>query len=130
MSRYSIFETYEPVNTVQYQTLEMTFRLLRNNNPLLAFLIKNALTEMKLKGREKYAGSYSENVFAEDLMEFLGPLHIIQIVGNLNEMGREALLKKDMPPSHLKMLRELIEEWAKVAEWILENATFDQTSYH
>ena len=130
MSRHSIFEASEPVNVLNYQTMEFTFRLLRNHNPLLAFLIRNALTELKIRDQEQNAHSFNDVVYIPDLVELLGTLNIIQVVGNLNEIARDVLLKKDMPPTHFHILRDLIEVWAGVAEWILENAAFDQVAYH
>lgn len=130
MSRHSIFEASEPVNVLNHQTMEFTFRLLRNHNPLLAFLIKNALTELKIRDQEQNAHSINDVVYIPDLIELLGTLNIIQVVGNLNEIARDVLIKKDMPPSHFRILRDLIEVWAGVAEWILENAAFDQVAYH
>jgi len=130
MSHRSRNETYEPESTLNYQTLEITFRLLRNNNPLLAFLIKNALTDLKLKNRESNPRTFSDDIQNQDLLELLGTINVIQIVGNLNDIASDALAQKNMPPSHLKILRQLIEEWASVAEWILSHAALDKVAYH
>lgn len=130
MSRHSIFEACEPVNALNYQTMEFTFRLLRSHNPMLAFLIRNALIELKIRDKEHNSHSIKDVVFTPDLIDLLGTLNAIQVVGNLNEIAREVLLHKDMPPSHFKILRDLIEVWAAIAEWILENTAFDQVAYH
>lgn len=130
MSRHSFFEACAPVHQLDHEAMELTFQLLRNSRPLLAFLIKNALTELRLKDRESNRNHVFDQVSPADLVGLLGTVNLIQIVGSLNEIAQEALLKKDLPPIRQRQLRELIEAWVRVAEWILENNSFDQTAYH
>jgi hypothetical protein len=56
-----------------------------------------------------------------------------KIVSVLTDIGEEALKQNDLPPSHMTLMRTLIEDWVQLTEWVLAHTSADQndrTSYH
>jgi len=130
MSRISI-EAYQPDDFFSHQALELTFRLLRNNNPGLANAIKNTLSHIHTAPYENLHGSYTgEMHFNAEIYQSLSAHTIGKIVSALTEIGKQALSKQDMPPEHLNQLRKLIEDWVQLTEWILSHTAPDKTAYH
>lgn len=130
MSRNPDFIHFELSDLFSHHTLELTFRLLRNNNPSLALAIKIALDELELAPAEALFAITSEMHLNTDLLKSLSATTIIKTVAALNDIARSALKKKDLPPQHMRVLRNLIEDWAKLAEWILEHSTSDRAAFH
>ena len=130
MSRNPEFIHFERPELFSHQTLELTFRLLRNNNPSLALAIKIALDELELAPAEALFAVTSEMHLNSDLLKSLSATNIIKTVAALNDIARSALKKNDLPPQHMRVLRNLIEDWAKLAEWILDHSTSDRAAYH
>ncbi|RYY75985.1 MAG: hypothetical protein EOO52_00170 [Gammaproteobacteria bacterium] len=130
MSRISI-KTYEPNDFFSRQTLELTFRLLRNNNPGLSNAIKNAMSHVNIVHYETIRGIHTgEMHFNVDIYQLLTAHTIGQIVYALTKIGELALAKHDMPPEHINQLRKLIEDWVQLTEWVLYQTTTDKTAYH
>ncbi len=130
MSRIPI-ETYTPDDFFSRQTLELTFRLLRNNNPGLANAIKNTLSHIHVAPYESIQGSHTgEMYFNAEIYESLSAYSIGKIVSSLTGIGEQALQKHDMPSEHINQLRKLIEDWAQLTEWVLHHTTPDKTAYH
>jgi hypothetical protein len=130
MPRNPKFIHFERPELFSHQTLELTFRLLRNNNPSLALAIKIALDELELAPAEALFAVTSEMHLNSDLLKSLSATNIIKTVAALNDIARSALKKNDLPPQHMRVLRNLIEDWAKLAEWILDHSTSDRAAYH
>jgi len=130
MSRIST-DTYEPDDFFSHQALELTFRLLRNNNPGLANAIKNTLSHIHIAPYENLQGSHTgEMHFNAEIYQSLSAHTIGKIVSALTEIGQQALAKKDMPPEHINQLRKLIEDWVQLTEWILNHTTPEKAAYH
>jgi len=130
MSRISI-EAYTPNDFFSRQTLELTFRLLRNNNLGLANAIKNTLSHIHVAPYESVQGMHTgEMYFNAAIYEALSAYSIGKIVSALTEIGEQALQKHNLPPEHLNQLRRLIEDWAQLTEWVLQHTTPDKTAYH
>lgn len=130
MSRIPI-EIHEPDDFFSHQALELTFRLLRNNNPGLANAIKNTLSHINIAPYESLHGSHTgEMHFTAEIYQSLSAHTIGRIVSALTEIGERALAKQDMPPEHLNQLRKLIEDWVHLTEWILNHTTPDKAAYH
>lgn len=111
--------------------LELTFRLLRNNNPGLANAIKNTLSHIHVAPYESIQGSHTgEMYFNAEIYQALSAHTIGKIVSALTEIGEQALQKQDMPPGHLNQLRRLIEDWVQLTEWVLQHTAPDKTAYH
>ena len=130
MSRIPI-ETCTPDDFFSHQALELTFRLLRNNNPGLANAIKNTLSHIHIAPYETFQGSHAgEMHFNAEIYDALSAHAIGKIVSALTEIGEKALQNHDMPPKHLYQLRKLIEDWVQLTEWILGHTAPDKTAYH
>ncbi len=116
------------------QTLELSFRLLHSKSPLLAHAIKIAIDKCKpVDYADMHSHFTGEMLLNNDLLEHLSPHIIGRIVAHLTHLGSEALDKRDLPNSHIAIMRTLIDDWVKLTEWILENAATaasDITPYH
>lgn len=130
MSRIPI-ETHTPKDFFSHHALELTFRLLRNNNPGLANAIKNTLSHIHFAPYETIQGLYTgEMHFNSEIYQSLSAHTIGKIVSALTEIGEQALQNHGMPPEHLNQLRRLIEDWAQLTEWVLLHTAQDKTAYH
>ena len=129
MHRNPDFIHFQQPELFHRQTLELTFRLLRNNDAALASAIKTALDEVAFAPAEALFAVTGEMHLITDLLKSLDATHIVRIVAALNDIARGALQKKDLPGEHMKILRNLIEEWAELAEWILAHATSERIAY-
>jgi uncharacterized protein YfeS len=129
MSRHSNFQEFQPPELFSHQTLELTFRLLRYNNPPLALAIKRALDEVALAPPEALFAITDEVHLNSDLIKSLTATNTIKIVAALNDTARTALQQNNLPTSHMKILSNLIEDWAKFAEWILAHTTSDRAAF-
>lgn len=129
MSRHQEFTALQQPDYFSHQTLELTFRLLRYQYPDLAFAIKRALDEVAFAPAEALFGVTDEVHLFTDLIKSLNAPYIIKVVAALNDTARVALQQNDLPPEHMKILRSLIEDWAKLAEWILQHTTSEAAAY-
>lgn len=130
MSRISI-EAQGPDDFFSHRALELTFRLLRNNNPGLANAIKNTLSHIHIAPYESLNGAHTgEMHFNAEIYQSLSAHTIGKIVSALTDIGEQALAGHDMPPEHLNQLRALIEDWVQLTEWILNHTAPDKTAYH
>jgi hypothetical protein len=124
-------DTQGPDDFFSHRALELTFRLLRNNNPGLANAIKNSLSHIRIVPYESLGGAHTgEMHFNAELYQALSAHTIGKIVAALTNIGEQALVKQDMPPEHLNQLRSLIEDWVLLTEWILNHTAPDKTAYH
>lgn len=123
-----------PTDLFSRQALELTFRLLRNNHPLLAHAVKQTIDNTTPVSYEDTHSPYTEDMLLNS--EVLGALkaHTIgKIVSVLTDIGEQALKQNDLPPSHMTLMRSLIEDWVQLTEWVLAHTAADQndrTSYH
>jgi hypothetical protein len=123
-----------PSDFFSRQALELTFRLLRNNHPLLAHAVKYTIDNTSTVPYENLQSAYTgEMLLNSDLLSSLKAHTIGKIVSVLTDIGEEALRQKDLPPSHMTLMRTLIEDWVQLTEWVLAHTAADQndrTSYH
>lgn len=129
MPRNPEFNHFQQPDLFHRQSLELTFRLLRNNDLALALAIKTAMDEVSFAPAEALYAITGEMHLNSDLVKALEATNVVKIVAALNNIARDALQRKDLPAEHIKILRTLIEDWAKLAEWILEHATSDRIAY-
>lgn len=133
MSR-KLISDYMPSDFFSRQTLELTFRLLRNNHPLLAHAVKKTIDSTTTATYEDLQSAYTgEMLFNKEVLESLKAHTIGKIVAVLTEIGEEALKQQDLPPNHMTLLRSLIEDWVLLTEWVLKHTTADandRTAYH
>lgn len=130
MSRNPDFVHFQQPELFSRETLDLTFRLMRNNYPVLALAIKIALDEVEVAPPEALFAVTGEMHLNSDLIKSLSATNIIKTVAALNDIARSALKKNDLPPEHMRLLGNLIEDWAKLAEWILGHATSERIAYH
>lgn len=122
---------YSAEDFFSHQALELTFRLLRNNNPGLANAINNTMSHIHLAPYEITRGMHTgEMHFSAEVFSLLSAHTIGQIVMALTEIGERALAKKDFPGEHINLLRNLIDDWVELTEWILRHNTADKSAYH
>lgn len=133
MSRKPVAD-YMPTDFFSRQALELTFRLLRNNHPLLAHAIKQALDTIPTVAYEDLQSAYTgEMLLNSQVLTSLKAHTIGKIVSVLTEIGESALRNKNLPSTHMTLLRTLIEDWVQLTEWVLARTTEDRqdrTSYH
>jgi hypothetical protein len=133
MSRKTISD-YMPTDFFSRQALELTFRLLRNNHPLLAHAVKQTIDTTATVSYEDLQSAYTgEMLLNSEVLASLKAHTIGKIVSVLTDIGEEALKQNDLPPSHMTLMRTLIEDWVQLTEWVLAHSAADQndrTSYH
>lgn len=133
MSRKPISD-YMPADFFSRQALELTFRLLRNNHPLLAHAVKKTIDNTPTVSYEDLQSAYTgEMLLNSEVLASLKAHTIGKIVSVLTDIGEEALKQNDLPPSHMTLMRTLIEDWVQLTEWVLVHTAADEndrTSYH
>lgn len=113
-----------------HQSLELTFRLLRYNDSSLAGALKKAIETTDFAPAEATQGIYTGEMHLNtDLLKLLGAETIVKVVSAVNDIGQMAVERNDLSMQHMKILGSLIEDWAKMAEWILQNATSDKNAF-
>jgi len=123
-----------PSDFFSHQALELTFRLLRNNHPLLANAIKNTIDHVKTVPYDQLHSAYTGEMLLN--IEVVDSLHahtIGKIVSALTDIVQTALQRKDLPQEHMTILRNLIEDWVQLTEWILNHNNTDlndKSAYH
>ena len=133
MSR-KLISDYMPTDFFSRQALELTFRLMRNNHPLLAHAVKQTIDNTATVSYEDLQSAYTgEMLLNSEVLASLKAHTIGKIVSVLTDIGEEALKQNDLPPSHMTLMRTLIEDWVQLTEWVLAHTAADQndrTSYH
>lgn len=133
MSRELIAD-YMPSDFFSRQALELTFRLLQNNHPLLAHAVQHTINNASTIPYEDLQSAHTGEMLLNS--QILGSLkaHTIgKIISVLTDIGEEALKQKDVPPNHMTLMRTLIEDWVRLTEWVLAHTAADQhdrTAYH
>lgn len=130
MSRNREILHHQPPEMFSRHALEITFRLLRNNNSDLAFAIKKTMDHIQFAPSEATVGVYSGEMHLNtELLKLLQTNTIVKIVAAVNDIGQQAVDQKDLSQQHMKALHDLIEDWAELTEWILKNATSEKNAY-
>ncbi len=113
------------------QTLELSFRILRNTNPGLANVIKKALDQIDLVPYEILHRAHTGEMYFNAQLVAVLNVHIIgKIVSALTGIGERALHKHALPAEHAKLLRNLIDDWVLLTEWVLRNSSNDKTAQY
>ena len=117
-----------PSDMFCHQTLELTFRVLRNKRPQLAHLIKMTMDQIHYAPTDIIAQLTVEEMHMNaELIERLGAEQIIKIVAALTHIGEAAVIRKDLPPYQINILRNLINDWVALSEWLLQHATLEKS---
>ena len=122
---------YTPDDFFSRQALELSFRLLRNNDPGLSNAIKKILDQINLAPYDVLPKAHTgEMYFNAQLLAVLN-VHIVgKIVLALTEIGESALYDQALPAEHIKLLRHLIDDWVQLTEWVLRNSSNDKAAAH
>jgi hypothetical protein len=124
-------EMHAPEDFFSHQALELTFRLLRNNNPGLADALKRTLDNVQWVPYEVLGPAHTgEMHYNAHILELLNVHTIGRIVSALTHIGEQALKKRDMPQEHLNLLRNVIDDWVMLTEWILQHDHHGKRIYH
>lgn len=133
MSRKTVVD-HMPTDFFSRQALELTFRLLRNNHPLLAHALKQASDTIANASVADLQPTHTgEMLLNIHVLESLKAHTIGKIVSVLTDIGEGALRDNNFPANHMSLLRTLIEDWVKLTEWVLQHSAADHndhTSYH
>ncbi|HWV15951.1 MAG TPA: hypothetical protein VN030_11030 [Cellvibrio sp.] len=107
-----------------HRALELSIALIRNNNPGLASAIKKAISQIS---SASYGASqktaHGDMYFNAQLLETLQAHTIGKIVSALTEIGEQALQNKNLSIEYVSLLRNLIDDWVQLTEWILKNSS-------
>ncbi len=123
-------DTLLPEDFFSHQALELTYRLLRNNNPGLATAIQNTLSHLNPVPYETLQGAHTgEMLFTADVYNSLSAHTIGKIVSALTTLGERALIEHSLHSANLSRLRQLIDDWVQLTEWILQHTTTDRSAY-
>lgn len=115
-----------PADFFSHQALELSFRLLRNNHPLLANALKNTIDQVKTVTYNELHSAYTgEMLLNVEVIESLKAHTIGKIVSALTDVVETALKRSDLPTEHMTILRNLIEDWVQLTEWILDHNAAD-----
>ncbi len=96
-------------------TLEMTYKLLRTPNPSLALCVRNLLMNQRKQINNTHKNKPRINIALE-------PTTIGKIVSALTILGQNALDNREVENGKLLVLRSLIEDWAGLAEWLVNRS--------
>ncbi len=103
--------------------LELTFKLLRKNNPRLSLEIQNQLQGIRAIVRDsELQNNVSQSPPASDLDHFqitLDASTIGKVVDALTHMGQQFLDSAEKDSGTLVVIRSLMNDWIELAEWIL-----------
>jgi hypothetical protein len=128
MSRH-INNSYSHDDFFSRKTLELSFRVLRNNKPGLANAIKKTIEQLDIVPYDILQKAHTgEMVFNAQLFEILNAHSIGMIVSALTEIGINALHDHTLPTTHTNLLRYLIDDWVQLTEWILRNTLCEKTA--
>ncbi len=109
--------------------LEFTFRLLRHHSPSLALAVQNVLAGNILT-LDSPLHSTPPSRTSDHFMVYVDAHTVGKVVAALTEIGQQALANKQRQDSgQLIVLRTLIQEWASLTEWLLENAESNAANY-
>ncbi|WP_439133701.1 hypothetical protein [Pseudomaricurvus sp.] len=111
-------------------SLELTFRLLRDQNAHLALEIQNLLQGQKADSQtirqayyadQRFQGNYrfQEDPAADHFYVTLSPQSVGKVVDTLTRLGQELLNSTTKGNGKLVVIRTLMKDWMDLAEWII-----------
>jgi hypothetical protein len=104
------------------QTLELSFRLIRQRDKLLAHSIKQVIDKLDDKQVDESSHTLTKVLYPNSLLLALMDAETVgKIIACLTQIGEEALVYKNLPPVHLKQLQSIINDWAQLTEWVLQH---------
>lgn len=119
-----------------HKALALSVEIIGGNNPGLADAIKKAIDQIDTTGytakseSQPKAQGEDDMYFNAQLLETLQAHTIGKIVSALTELGEEALQNKNLTADYLHTLRNLINDWVRLTEWVLKNAANYKSPLH
>lgn len=118
-----------------HKTLTLSVELISDNNPGLADALKKAIDQISAaacpgKSELQSQPPRGEMYFNAHLLETLQAHTIGKIVSALTELGEEALQNKHLSADYLTALRNLINDWVQLTEWVLKNSANYKSPLH
>ena len=105
-------------------TLELTFRLLRPKHPSLSLEVRNLLSAQRVSTAAVEVKSSAEHFYINLKARKIG-----QVVNALTKLGEHEFQQKSSRQGQLLLLKTLIQEWMKLAEWIIIQADSDSAAH-
>lgn len=106
--------------------LDLTFRLLRQNNPSLALEVRNILAGETVPLEDAaFHTPQGDHFFITMPAQRIG-----RVVKALTQLGQDALQDRQSDTGKLVVLRTLIKEWMTLAEWIIVSAEENTSPLH
>lgn len=96
--------------------LELTFKLLRKNNPRLSLEIQNQLQGVRASTNDQSTTTSSDT---DHFQMTLDASTVGKVVDALTTMGQELLNDTEKDGGKLVVIRSLMNDWMALAEWIL-----------
>lgn len=113
-----------------HHALELSIALIRNNNPGLASAIKKAINQISSSSYcALHKTARGDMYFNAQLLETLQAHTIGKIVSALTDIGEQALQNKNLSIEYVSLLRNLIDDWVQLTEWILKNSSNSKTAH-
>jgi hypothetical protein len=118
---------FAPADFFSRQALEFSAQLLQQNHSGLANAIQKALNQITIAPYALTQPAHTgEMVFNAQLLDAL-PIHTLgKIVEALTAVGEHALQSPKNKTQPATKLRELIDDWIQLTEWVLQRSHNDQ----
>jgi hypothetical protein len=114
-------------------SLELTFRLLRNQNARLALEVQNLLQGEKAEPlalpSHPSASHFLGDLQGDHFYVTLSPQNVGKVVDVLTQLGQD-LLNNSTPSNKRLIICTLIKDWICLAEWLLLQAERPAHTYH
>lgn len=111
--------------------LAITFDLLRPTSPSLAEAVQAALLNLSELPPGRRCGSRAQQLpMNAALISSLEAQTVGKILEALTELGSRALQDKERNPEHIQLLHDLLQDWAELADWLLQNASSGAQDLH
>lgn len=111
-------------SAISPSALEMTFDLLHPLNPSLAEAIETALRNLGELPPGRRCGSRADQLpLNAALISSLEAQTVGKILEALTELGSRALRSEKRNPELIQLLHDLLQDWADLADWLLQNAS-------
>lgn len=111
-------------SAINFRALEITFDLLRPGTPSLAETVKTALHSLSELPAGKPGGSRADQLpLNAALISSLEAQTVGKVLEALTDLGSRALKDKPRNPEHIQLLHDLLQDWAELADWLLQNSS-------
>ncbi len=111
-------------DAVRPNALGLTFDLLCQGSPCLAEALQTALHNLSELPPGRHWGSRADQLpLSAALISSLEAQTVGKILEALTELGSQALQENQRNPDHIQLLHDLLQDWAELADWLLQHAS-------